>query len=77
MTSSYNGWYKINVELDLADKVRFIVTQCYPNGEEYVLSNNERRQLPLYLKVFCIGISEEVLKDRLASMTFDEDGIRM
>ncbi|MDR1127718.1 MAG: hypothetical protein LBL20_00255 [Treponema sp.] len=73
----YQGWYKINVETGPGDNVLYNITQCYPNGDEYVLNSSERQQLPLYIKVFCIAISEEILKEQMESMTFDEGGIFM
>jgi ribulose bisphosphate carboxylase small subunit len=73
----YKGWFKINIESDADDNIHYAITQCYPNGDEYVLNDNERKQLPLFMKVFCIGISEEVLKGQMESMTFNEDGIYM
>jgi hypothetical protein len=75
--AQYSGWYKINIELDSSDTIHYNITQCYPNGDEYVLNSSESRQLPLYVKIFCISISEEVLKGQMESMTFNEDGIYM
>jgi ribulose bisphosphate carboxylase small subunit len=73
----YKGWFKINIELDSNDNIQYNIAQCYPNGDEYKLNSNERRQLPLFMKIFCIGISEEVLKGQMESMTFSQDGIYM
>ncbi|MDR1353327.1 MAG: hypothetical protein LBK05_08605 [Treponema sp.] len=73
----YQGWYKINVETGLNDDVHYNITQCYPNGDEYVLNSSERQQLPLHIKVFCIALSEEILKKQMEDMTFDEGGIYM
>jgi hypothetical protein len=73
----HKGWYKITIEMDSHDTSIYTVTQCYPNGDEYPLNDNERRQLPLWVKVFCIGIFEEGLKGQMEMMTFDEDGIHM
>jgi hypothetical protein len=72
----YKGWYKINVETDSNNELCFSITQCYPNGDEYVVSSNERQKLPLHLKIVCIGISE-ILKDQMEALTFNEDGIYM
>ena len=73
----YNGWFKINIEVDTNDYIQYNIVQCYPNGDEYRLNDNERRNLPLFMKVFCIALSEEVLKGQMESMTFNEDGIFM
>jgi hypothetical protein len=73
----YNGWYKLNIEADAGGNSRYIITQCYPNGDEYVLSDAERKRLPLWIKVFCIGIYEEGLKGQMDQMTFSENGISM
>jgi len=72
----YNGWYKMNVEMDSNGNGRFNITQCYPNGEEFKLSDNERRQLPLWVKVFCMAIFDE-LKGQMEELTFNENGIFM
>ena len=73
----HNGWYKISVEMDSDGNSRYIVTQCYPNGDEYKLSDNERKQLPLWVKIFCIGMFDEILKEQMEEMTFNENGIFM
>jgi hypothetical protein len=73
----YKGWYKINIGMDSDDNSIYTITQCYPNGDEYELNDYERRQLPLWVKVFCVGIFEEALKGQMESMTFNEDGIYM
>ncbi|GHV13265.1 hypothetical protein FACS189491_07980 [Spirochaetia bacterium] len=72
----YNGWYKIAIESDMYGNIHYTITQCYPNGDEYVLDSNERKQLPLFMKVFCMGISE-MLNGQMGGMTLDEDGIYM
>jgi hypothetical protein len=74
---NYNGWYKINVESDSNGNARYAVTQCYPNGDEYRLSDNERRDVPLWVKVFCLAMFEEVLMEEMDSMSFSADGIYM
>jgi hypothetical protein len=56
---------------------RYEVTQCYPDGDEYRLSDSERRAVPLWVKVFCIALFEEVLKGSMDAMSFNEDGIYM
>ena len=73
----YNGWYKISIEMVSDGKSRYNVTQCYPNGDEYKISDSERKQLPLWVKIFCIGMFDEVLKGQMEEMTFNEDGIFM
>jgi hypothetical protein len=72
-----NGWYKISVESDANGNSRYTVTQCYPGGDEYRLSDSERRALPVWVKVFCIALFEEVLKGSIDAMSFNEDGIYM
>jgi hypothetical protein len=74
---AYNGWYKIEIESDLEGNSRYSITQCYPNRDEYKLSDSERRQLPLWIKVFCIGMYEEILQGQAESMIFDDGGLRM
>jgi hypothetical protein len=73
----FDGWYKINIELDLDDNSRYTVTQCYPNGDEYKLSDRERRQLPIWVKIFCIAIFDEIFREQIENLTFDEGGIFM
>jgi hypothetical protein len=70
----YDGWYKIQFEMDSENVFHYQITQCYPNGDEYELGKNELNQLPLSVKVFCMAISEEIPIDE---MTLDENGIYM
>jgi hypothetical protein len=74
---AHNGWYKIAVEKGFDGNSLYTITQCYPNGDEYELSDHERRQLPLWVKVFCISLYEETLKGTLGVIDLDEDGIYM
>jgi hypothetical protein len=71
----YNGWYKITIEIGSHDNAQYTVMQCYPNGDEYTLNDDERRQAPLYVKVFCIGMFEQLLKGQ--AEIFDRGGIQM
>jgi hypothetical protein len=59
--------------------MNYIITQCYPNGDEYVVSTIERRQLPLYVKVLCMNLGDELIEaqTQTGGMAVDEHGIRM
>jgi hypothetical protein len=70
----HNGWYKIQFETDSKNVFRYKITQCYPNGDEYELRENELNQLPLSMKVFCMAISEQFPTDE---MTVDENDVYM
>jgi len=72
-----NGWYKINVEIVSDGNGRFNVTQCYPNGDEFKLNDDERKQLPLWVKIFCLAMYDEILKAQMEELTFNENGILM
>jgi hypothetical protein len=75
----YGGWYQARVEISQSGNIMYYITQCYPSGDEYEVIGTEREQLPLYLKILCMGMVEEGMKDSLNfdEMTFDEDGIFM
>ncbi|MDR0639622.1 MAG: hypothetical protein LBG27_12105 [Spirochaetaceae bacterium] len=70
-----NGWYKISIESDANGHSRYTVTQCYPNGDEYLLSDNERKAAPLWVKVICIALFEEVLEGTMDNLSFAAEGI--
>jgi hypothetical protein len=74
--AKYNGWFKIQFETSNG-QVQYKISQCYPNGDLYEVPANQRRKLPLYIKVLCIGLVEEVFTEQLGLMTFDEDGVFM
>jgi hypothetical protein len=75
----HGGWFKVRVEILQSGNVSYFITQCYPSGEEYNVVGVEREKLPLYLKVLCISMVEEGMKNSFDfnQMTFDEDGYFM
>ncbi|GHV52619.1 hypothetical protein AGMMS49579_10180 [Spirochaetia bacterium] len=73
----YGGWYKINYEMDINGSLHYAISQYYPNGDEYKISSDERKQLPLYMKIFCIALSEELLGPQMLGMTVKQDGYFM
>jgi hypothetical protein len=77
--NKHGGWFKVRVEILQSGNVLYYITQCYPSGEEYEIVGNEREKLPLYLKVLCMGMVEEGMKDSFDfnNMTFDENGFFM
>jgi hypothetical protein len=69
-------WYKLRFEMD-SNKINYFIVQCYPNGDEYVVTPAERSQLPLFMKVFCLALSDELLNGMAQSLSFNEDGVFM
>jgi len=70
----YNGWYKIKFDISQSKNVKYYITQCYPSGEEYEVTGNEREKLPLYIKILIMGIIDVGMLDRFDfnKMSFDE-----
>jgi len=73
--TKYKGWYKVKIEFFQSGNIMYYITQCYPSGDEYEVTGIEREKLPLYLKVLCMGMADEVMKDSFDfnEMSFDED----
>ena len=72
---SSNGWYKVSIEADENGYGQYAVTQCYPNGDEYRLSDDERKKVPLWVKVLCIAMFEKILEGKMDDLSFSMDGI--
>jgi hypothetical protein len=77
--SEFGGWYKVKIEILQSGNVLYYITQCYPSGDEYEVTGNEREKLPLYLKAMCMGMVDEGMKDsfNFNEMTFSEEGFFM
>jgi hypothetical protein len=77
--TQHGGWYKARIEMFQSENVTYHITQCYPSGDEYEVIGTEREKLPLYLKVLCMFMVEEGIKDSVDfnEMTFEQDGYFM
>jgi hypothetical protein len=74
----YGGWYKVTMEITSTGKTSYFITQCYPSGEEHAVTGADREKLPLYMKVLCMGLVDEVISDSfggITDMTFESDGM--
>ena len=77
--NDYNGWYEVKIDIYNTGNILFFITQCYPSGDRYEVTGNEREQLPLHLKVLCMLMVDEGMKDSFDfdEMAFDENGVFM
>jgi hypothetical protein len=77
--AQYNGWFQVEVRIMQSGNIFYDITQCYPGGEEYEVRDSEKEKLPLYLKIVCLGMIDEGMKDafNFDEMSFSEDGYLM
>ena len=72
----HQGWYVVRLEIHPLGNVMVYVTQCYPSGDEFEIIGNERERLPLYVKVLCLSLLDEIKGSfDFDELTFEEEGL--